>query len=589
MVLLAAIVGLAVATLPVGSAAAADDDLAELEAYWLDAYGAETAAPLETLAPERATLERTTGARGSLVRRLLAKAEPDECFRGLGDPTNEFGATACDDGTWKVNQAYVWGLTEARRTLWFGTAPNVHCLVVGTFLGQELPHQTDSWVCEFGESNLVPPLPAAVGDWRPPQIFSFDTRTGLLTERTPPDPLVGTTVGIRSTGSLGKVAFLAGPGLLGGVNLFAFDTRTGGYLGSATLLEYDNIRKWITVDDTLYTAVGATSGGGRVLRWVGDHTNPFQFDEVGILGSEGAELALHDGRLFVSTWPDVTADADPATMRERSASLWMSPLIGDGGLTSADAAAWQQVWSALDYDPDPVTAMVYGGGALASFEGELYWGTMHVPLLGAVAHFTVYGSPADNIELLTGILGTHRAISIFRGDDFGAADQDVDLLYGMPALPAYDPLTGDWQIRPNVMNELPVYGLSGAGNFFNNYTWTMAVYRGELYVGTMDWSYLFRGMLQVLADQLGIPATDLDVALPFQFFGADLLRFRNGATPAMFESTDGVGNYTSYGIRTMVSAGPSLFLGMANPMNLLTDLADDVPEGGWELLRLSSR
>jgi hypothetical protein len=130
-----------------------------------------------------------------------------------------------------VNQAYVWGLTEQRNTLWFGTAPNVHCLVVGTFLGQELPHHTDSWVCAFGESNLSPPLPGAVGDWRPPQIFSFDTRTGDMVDRTPADPLIETTLGIRSAGSRGRVAFLAGPNLLGGINLFAFDTKTGRYLG----------------------------------------------------------------------------------------------------------------------------------------------------------------------------------------------------------------------------------------------------------------------------------------------------------------------------------------------------------------------
>jgi hypothetical protein len=33
-------------------------------------------------------------------------------------------------------------------------------------------------------------------------------------------------------------------------------------------------------------------------------------------------------------------------------------------------------------------------------------------------------------------------------------------------------------------------------------------------------------------------------------------------------------------------ADDALYLGMANPMNLLTDPLDDKPEGGWELLRL---
>ena len=35
----------------------------------------------------------------------------------------------------------------------------------------------------------------------------------------------------------------------------------------------------------------------------------------------------------------------------------------------------------------------------------------------------------------------------------------------------------------------------------------------------------------------------------------------------------------------MLSAD-ALYLGTANPMNLMTALDDDLPEGGWELLRL---
>lgn len=49
----------------------------------------------------------------------------------------------------------------------------------------------------------------------------------------------------------------------------------------------------------------------------------------------------------------------------------------------------------------------------------------------------------------------------------------------------------------------------------------------------------------------------------------------------------GLGNYLNYGIRNMVADGSTLYLGMANPMNLRTDPDDDVPEGGWELIRLS--
>jgi hypothetical protein len=50
-----------------------------------------------------------------------------------------------------------------------------------------------------------------------------------------------------------------------------------------------------------------------------------------------------------------------------------------------------------------------------------------------------------------------------------------------------------------------------------------------------------------------------------------------------------VGNYANYGIRTMVSTDSALYLGSANPMNLMTDRYDDRPEGGWELIKLLAK
>jgi hypothetical protein len=262
----------------------------------------------------------------------------------------------------------------------------------------------------------------------------------------------------------------------------------------------------------------------------------------------------------------------------------MSPEIGGDGVLATDSV-WQQVWRADDYEPDPVTAAVYGGGALVSFGGKLYWGTMHVPFTGALAHAEVYGPSPDTAAALANVLGSHRAISIFRGDDFGASTEHVDLLYGAAVLPVFD--GARWTLRPNKMGVAPLYGPSGFGNTFNNYTWTMGVFDGALYVGTMDWSYLLADGLAPLLSQLGISA-GTELPLPHLELGADLWRFPSASAPAVRESLDGVGNYTSYGIRTMVS-DDALYLGMANPMNLLTDRTDDRPEGGWELLRLTPR
>ncbi len=545
----------------------------------------------------------------TLTRTRLAKAPADECFHGIGDENNEYvpdgiDCTECydEEGEPKVNQAYVWGLAKADDYLWFGTAPNVHCLVIGGYLGATYPMATDSFACEFGSGPYSPPLPGMIGDWRPPRIYVYDIILGDLIDKTPNDNLLQQTVGIRSAGSNNGVVFFGGPNMSyssGGINLFAFNTETGEYLGSQTFTDYNNIRKWAVVQNVLYTAVGADDGG-RVLRWTGNVSDPFQFEEVGVLDSSGAELAEHEGRLFVSTWPG-GGELTPGSFSV--AGLFMSPEIPTGGLTAANALYWVKVWEASDYEPDPVTAATYGGGALASYDGYLYWGTMHVPMLSTVAHFGVYGSPEGPEDLLKSMIGTYRSISIFRGADFDGGDPEVELLYGMPALPAYSPIYG-WSMVPNNMGEFPKYGPSGFGNPFNNYTWTMDVFDDQLFVGTMDWSYLMFGDIDLtLPEELPFSCeafAPLDCESvnnayqlfvehfdPTKLFGADLFRFKNSYSAAVPESMSGLGNYSSYGIRTMAS-GDAMFLGMANPMNLMACPLDDSPEGGWELVCLDS-
>lgn len=503
--------------------------------------------------------------------KVLAKAAPDEDFYGIGDPRNKYDPSLTSfGGTPKTNQAYVWGLTKSGNNLWFGTAPNVHCLVIGGYLQQTEPHSTDCWVCEFGENKNNPYLPASLGDWRPPRLFAYDLKGKALIEKT--QLLTGlhllrlnTTLGIRSAGSLGNVILLSGPALPAGINIFAFNASTGDFLGSATLkLLPDNsvptnIRKWIVAGNSLYTGIG-TNNGGRVLKWTGNESNPFSFEIVGRLDGEGAELALHEGRIFVSTWPTGNSVA----------GLWMSPLLTEEGLKASDAELWQKVWSCDEYEPDPVTARTYGGGALASFQGYLYWGTMHVPFMGFLAHINYY-HPWEQNDTLPALIGTHRAISIFRGKNFGTPGKEVRLLYGMPYLSVYDPVKL-WHQVPNKMGQKPLYGLSGFGNIWNNYTWTMDVYNNQLFVGTMDWSFLAFNAIGELSKTLA------SILSTNRTEGADLFRFPSAYSPAMAVSLDGAGNQTSYGIRTMLS-DDYLYLGMANPMNLS-------PKGGWELIKL---
>jgi hypothetical protein len=248
----------------------------------------------------------------------------------------------------------------------------------------------------------------------------------------------------------------------------------------------------------------------------------------------------------------------------------MSPPIPAGGFT-AGTTAWTKVWTATDYEPDAVTASTYGTGALASFDGYLYWGTMQVPGRGALVHDDYYPPPADQSQEQANatFMNTLRAITIFRGRNFGTSPQK-QVVYGQAELPTWVPdQPGAWENEATGMGA-PLWGPSGFGNPLNNYTWTMDVYNGSLYIGTMDFGYLARQNLT--------PEQSAALEGSGYSYGADLLRIGSSGTPGVFESIDGVGNITNYGIRTMVS-DEALYLGTANPMNLN-------PQGGWELLRL---
>lgn len=538
----------------------ASDDLQMLEEYYASFANAQV--PLEKIFINYAP-------------KVLAKAQPDEDYYGLGDPRNYYNpALTSFKATPKTNQAYVWGLTKAGNNLWFGTAPNVHCLVVGLYMGLDLPHQTDCWTCEFSQNKNNPTVPGAIKDWRPPRLFVYNTSTKQLTEKT--QALTGahlarlnTTLGIRSAGNFGGVVFFAGPALPVGVNIFAFNASTGDFINSTTLTLLPdgtvatNIRKWNIINGVLYTGIG-TDKGGKVLRWTGSLADPFKFVPVGnIPGEEAAELVLHEGRIFISTWPILTSNTS-------TAGIWMSPVIPQGGLTGNDAAGWQKVWDASKYEPDPIVAATYGGGALASFQGYLFWGTMHVPMLAPFFHAQLANYETET-DWAAVVLGAHRATSIFRGKNFGTQQQDIKLLYGMPYLPAFTPGVG-WRQVPNKMGQKPLFGLQGFGNIFNNYTWAMEVYNNQLFIGTMDWSFLVTDGAKVFSKEFSALISKNKTE------GADLYRIQNAMGPALPVNIDGLGNETSYGIRNMV-ADDYLYLGMANPMNLS-------PKGGWELIKM---
>jgi len=535
-----------------------------------------------------------------LQKELVAKAKPDECFNGIGKPYRPMESNDCSSEEQpKVNAAYVWGMTQTNKYVWFGTMANTQCAVFGVYLGARDASINKSWVCEQAESQYPKYMvektgnssfsklgSKGLGDWRVPKIYRYDKRTGETIDITPQDPKILQTLGLRSAGSLNGIIFLAGPAFSKtgiAINMFAFkDDATHTYLGSHTFTDYNNIRKWIVANGVLYTAVGTNQNtvdgqegyfGGRVLRWTGDASNPFQFKEVAYFPGSGAELAVHENRLFVTTWP-----GSELSTKQIVAGVYMSPLLPDGGLTNA--TVWKEIWKASDYEPDPIVALTYGGGAIASFDGYLYWGTMHVPGVAAMALAKTYhidlSDPQKKAEFF---FNTNRAISIYRAHDIGE-NTKIELLYGDTKLKKYDASIKSFVDTENKMGQA-LWGRSGFGNVFNNYTWTMQVYNHKLYIGTMDWSYLGLEIEPMLIYYLKQHKIEVDP-------GADLWRIESSSgNGAIAEDLTGIGNYGSYGIRTTLSDDRNFYLGMANPMNLMTDPNDDKPEGGWELIKMT--
>jgi len=502
---------LAVAVASVASLPAAAQPFVDLIDFWGSQYLADP--PPELL----------TGVPSPLhPHQLLARAEPDECFAGIGEPYPALEP----DGTCpqsddpeaepvlvKTNPSYVFGLTAAGDDLWFGTVANYLCQVPGMFLdafsipAETFSLQTTSWVCEFGNSqpyqDAHPNLSSGQGDWRRPQIFRYRLGTSTLEDLSPTSgaglAALEQTEGLRAAGNLDGVVLLGGPDLAGdSIYLFAYDAASGAFLGSRQVTGYTNLRSFAVAGGELYAAVGTDEGEGEVWRWTGNTGSPFDFVTVGELDAPAAFLAEHDGRLFATTWPGV-ADA----------GLHASPPLPPGGLTAADAGSWTPILYFSDYDPDPSTALSYLGGAIASWDGYLWFGTMQVPLTGLAAALLDIGPDAldggdgsfDVEDFLALALGTYRATALFRAHDLLTPDQEIEVAYGQRYLPVYDPTAETYTIAEDADHETgfgpPLFGAAGFGNPFNVYTWTMATYQGALFVGTFDWSFL---PAQVLAD-----------------------------------------------------------------------------------------
>jgi hypothetical protein len=497
--------------------------------------------------------------------------------------------------------------------VWFGTGANVLCTTSGAFFSEVDAGGYNNSVCEYGESPVLdgfPNLPAQYGDWYPPKMYQFDVETKTLIDRTPySDYWRNRSMGIRSAGYHNGVVFMAGGGLGGGISIFAWNAATGAYIGSRNFPEYRTIRKWVVVNNILYTGMG-TEFTGRVLRWTGSVSNPWSFAEVGRVNGVPREISEYidnNGRRRLAV---------------SARGIWLSPAMQYAGLIPAQATSWTQIWGANQYDPDFVTRSTYVGGGIAYLNGWLYFATMHIPGNAADLHHTC-SIPPYGISLPSSVCfgdtgddeytsyknraisrGTGRATSIWRIKNAESSTNRVtQLLYGEAELPSYDPNyppppaidapSEEWTLWyeavfpkvPNLGGYVPLLGTSGFDNACNNYGWVMEAVGAHLFVGTMDYCSVGSSRDNRGADLWRIDGTTDDV--PVAAVAETLNAFKctlNGDVCAEGETK--LYTYAPYGFRTLTKSqdGTKIYAGMATGTNV-----GAVGDGaGWQLLELDS-
>jgi hypothetical protein len=463
------------------------------------------------------------------------------------------------------------------------------------------------------------------------------------------DNLWNTTLGIRSAASYTEPAtgktyvIVSGQALVSGpsqnaANFFVWGISENRWVGKFQLVGVSDSRHWLNYQGVLYVAAfkpGST--GGALMRYTGNMAvippsapsalnlfnaiplcgsqfgaapvagapNCVAFQDVGDFDTPASEVTVAPdgtpdaGRIFVGTWAPVGANPNNGV-----AGIYMSPVVPQGGLTPANASQWAKVWNVGNYDPDPTLRLVYGMGAMTFYNGYLYWGTLNPTFAGPMKLFTKYGTPTDQRTLVEWALKGSRPAVLFRAQGFSTPAPFIDLLYGETKLPVLIPpssgVPGEWVWQANNVPNLAcstacgtpaLFGHSGFNDFWTNYMWSMAVINQQLYVGTMDWSFL------VWASGFRTSNPQFPAIPDPGNFGGDLYYFPDVTHAAIPVSKNGVGNFLNYGIRNIIPySSTRFFIGTANPMNIATSGNTNVPgaacdgvtycRGGWELIEV---
>ena len=536
------------------------------------------------------------------------QAPVDEAYYGLASPDNKYvpeglSESALEEikqngGQGKRNGSYVWGMGTYKDKLFWSTNNNYLCMQgYGNFVqpgkGDNAPYENSCWVCEYGQSAYAKEAyeegdeNSKYADIRPPRMYSYDTKTGIVTDITPSIadyPLLKNCQGLRSCGVHNGVVFFGGPGLYASdwdskvsAAFVAYDADNDRILSTSSMDNVDgckvvNVRRWRVINNVLYVTVGLTHPTtgkkiGALLRWYGDKNDPWKFRIVGLVDKEAAELAYFNNRIYIGTWGTVSA-------------VNVSPELPEGGFTPIDINSdmWPEIWTTESAEPTKTL-----GRSLTSVAGfhewrdHLYWGVFcpnYYILSSALATYGDLTSP----DALAFILGNYRTPSFWRLDK----DNTCEMLYGDTSNPKpvynWKGNIEKWELEPNGLTAK--WGRGGFGNLCTIYVWAMQQYNDNLYIGTMDLSNLaVAAASKLLGDESFETLSKLLTGLDTSDEGFELLRMTDEEEAPKFITQNGFNNAEQYGVRNLEVLNNKLMLGSAS----MSSLKDN---GGWHVLSL---
>ena len=543
-----------------------------------------------------------------LAVETVFQAPVDEAYYGLASPDNKYVAEGLSEseieevekngGLGKRNGSYVWGMGTYKDKLFWSTNNNYLCMQgYGNFVqpgkGDNTPYENKCWVCEYGQSAYAKEAykegdeNSKYADIRPPRMYSYDTKTGVVTDITPSIedyPLLKNCQGLRSCGIHNGVVFFGGPGLYASdwdskvsAAFVAYDADNDRILSTSSMDNVDgckvvNVRRWRVINNVLYVTVGIThpttgKKTGALLRWYGDKNDPWNFHIVGLVDKEAAELAYFNNRIYIGTWGTVSA-------------VNVSPELPKDGFTPVDIDSdmWPEIWTTETAEPTKTL-----GRSLTSIAGfhewrnHLYWGVFcpnYYILSSALATYGDLTSP----DALAFILGNYRTPSFWRLDK----DNNCEMLYGDTSnpKPVYNK-KGEiekWELEPNGLSAK--WGRGGFGNLCTIYIWALQQYNNNLYIGTMDLSNLAIAAGSNLLGDSGIGTlTKLLSGFDTIDEGFELLRMTDEEEAPKFITQNGFNNAEQYGVRNLEVIDNKLMLGSASMSSLKSN-------GGWHVLSL---